>query len=181
MKMNKKGFTLVEILLSIVLTGIVIASAMYYFKIDAVTISMRNSMLGENNIYIKMDTVKKAIHNGFISRYGKNVDNVIANDNSLSFMTTHFSGDASKPDIYTISCPKDGNSNLLAKVNNNKNTVLVKNVKVCQFSYYDISGNETTDSLKVNAVKLKIDYLSNPNNKESVNSLILYEKMMQNT
>ena len=165
-KVSRKAFSLVEIILALCLTGFCIFVADEYFNLNLQSYVRRYALLKEEENSASLKNIKNIIKNGHFARYGKISDKVSASDKKVKILTTFFSKDSTKLDVYTIDC----NNNLTTQLNDNKPTT---NKEItCSFDFYDDVQNTVTDIDKISVIKMTI----NQNNEK----IVLIQKMMQN-
>ena len=173
---NKKGFTLIEFVFVLLLSGIVMGATTLIFNINLKTINIRYDKLQSNNIYKNINTLKNSIRDGHLTRYEKPIPDGVAKSNELILQTSYFSSNASKVDLLKIQCPSN-NSTFYYQINNNPKTKIADNVTNCSFKYIDSVGNETNEIEKVSAIKLSFNYVTKKGNE----NIVIFQKMMQNS
>ena len=167
MKLNKKGLSLIELIVTIVIESILISSAIWYFHVDLQTEGTKTAILKDREQQNSAILIKKIIKEGHVRETGKIIGGAIVSDSTFKFKTSYFTNDVSNEEWYTLSCIKDKDDNfrLLGKRGDKSNEELLSNLSSCSFKYYDSKNNES--STNITAVKLNADYyLFNINNND---------------
>ena len=169
-KLKKDGFTLLEVLLTVVISSVLVFGITEYFSLERSSIYIRQEILEMEQQTKQIDLMRHVIRESHIHTNGKLVTGAKIDNKKISFITTYFSGNENE--LYTMYY------DLLKKdielINQEGiQTTLLSNVDMCEFIYLDALGNPTQNEKLVKYINVKLK-LKNKN-------IQIYEKMMQET
>ena len=167
---GKAGFTLIEILLTIVISSVLLFAVVEYFHLETYSLAIRQDVLEMEKRTKQIDLMRQILRESHIHTNGKNVEGTKIEDSGFSFITTYFSG--KENELYSLIYDPVKKEILLYDNAQNK-TVILNNIDACEFIYLDSLGNPTKNQQAVKGIKLKLKF----KNKE----IQIYEKMMQET
>lgn len=187
---NKKAFSLIEVILSTLLSCIAIGTCVYIFMINNNTSAIRFDLLNNIKNDTGQDVVRNVLKEGHINKNETRIEGTIVKPKELVLMTTYFSRDINKPEKYMFLCNETADSKgaLNGKKNSENSKELFRNVSACSFEYYDLNGDRVVEytsegKIKINqeditAIKLKIRYKTSSGENKDV---VVFQKLMQET
>ena len=170
--MNKKGFSLITVVLSLFFIGIIAAMCGAFMKMNTDSISLRINLLEKNKLAQDFSIIRESIKNGFIHRYEELADNIITTDKKFHFYTSYYSHDIKSPNLYKIECDEN---KLTLGFPDSVQYKVVDNLFFCKITYYDSNNIETTETDKVSNVELKFSYKQNGEEQ----TYVIKQKLMQ--
>lgn len=173
---DNKGFTMIELILSIVLTSIALYAAINYFFVDTKISTMQYNLVNQVSS-TQTNNIRNLIHYGRLNEDGSvatGIPDTQANQKFV-FKSSYMTADNTAR-ICTLDYDK-ANKNIIFYENNDKSTaqVLVKNVSVFNITYKNLKDEEVTDSSLIRLVVLDINYTQNGEEKTTK----IISKLMQ--
>lgn len=178
LKINKKGFNLLEMVIAMVVSTFCLVAIGYYFSLNIKTSNIRYNELVKESQLTSLALIKNSIKEGHINTNGKTVEGNAIGTKSVTFTTTYFSK-GTVNEKFSISCKDkaDGTGTIVGKKNDEPEAVLVNNVSACNFYFYKGNGEATNQATQTRIIKLNVEYYIDKEKK----NLEIYEKLMQET